>query len=208
MTPVRFVSVDRLHASLAPLRGEHSNSESTLAPMPLRVAELSEGGFEIIDGFKRLVLWKSEGKTEIPVVVESVSGVAMKARLLTANGPQKTAGPMDEARVVASLVDDDAMTPLAVAKLLGRKKAWVKRRLTLARGLAADLGRWLDVGTLSLTVASQLCAFDARTQMQLANAANRHALTSRQAEAFIVTYQSAKDSITREALLRRREVRQ
>ena len=86
MTPVQFVPIDHLRTTLAPLRGERTDSHSTLAPMPLRVAEAPDGGYEVIDGFKRLTVWKSEGTREVPVVVEPVGGIAMKARLLSANG--------------------------------------------------------------------------------------------------------------------------
>ena len=128
MTPVLFVPVDQLRHTLAPLRGEHSDPASTLGPMPLRVAAAPDGGFEIIDGFKRLMAWQGEGRKEVPAVVEPVAGVAMKARVLSVNAPRKTAGPMDETRVVASLLDDDKLSLQAIAKLLGRKKTWVQRK--------------------------------------------------------------------------------
>ena len=129
MTSVLSIPIDQLHATLAPLRGDRSDSRSTLAPMPLRVAEASDGGFEIIDGFKRFLAWRSEGRKEIPVVVEPVRGIAMKARLLAANAARKSSGPMDEARVVASLTDDDKLSPAAIAKLLDHRTTWVKRAL-------------------------------------------------------------------------------
>lgn len=202
MSIVLWVSMEQLRTTLAPLRGEHTDRQNDLAPLPIRVAQSPGGTFEIIDGFKRLIVWKSEGRREVPVVVEPVSGIARKARILEANAPRKTAGPMDEARVVASLADEDQLTPTAIAKLLGRKKTWVTRRLMLARRLAPELGFRLDHGRLSLTVACALCGFDGRMQMRLAGAVTRHGLTSREAEAFFTTYRLAPDVATRESLLR------
>ncbi len=43
--------------------------------MPLRVAAAPDGGFEIIDGFKRLMAWQGEGRKEVPAVVEPVEEV-------------------------------------------------------------------------------------------------------------------------------------
>jgi len=84
----------------------------------LRVAGRHDGGFEVLDGFKRLAQWRSDGLREVPVVVEPVSGIACKARLLQANAPPKTFSAMDQARVVASLAQQDGLSPCAIAKLL------------------------------------------------------------------------------------------
>ncbi len=101
-----FVAIERLRTTFAPLRDERTD-RSELAAFPLRVAAAGDA-FEVLDGFKRLALWRAEGRSEVPVVVEAVqSTAAMKARLLDVNTPAKTASPMDEARVVASLRDED-----------------------------------------------------------------------------------------------------
>ena len=200
MALVELVPVAELGTSLAPLRGERTDS-SPLAALPLRVARARDGSCEVLDGFKRLALWRGEGRTEVPVVIEPAEGPAMKARLLDANAPPKTSSPMDEARVVASLVDD-GLSVAAIAKLLGKKPAWVDRRLTLARRLAPDLGSRVDRGRLSLTLACALTVFSASEQGRLAKAIERHALTTRETEAFLATYRAAVHAPTQEALLR------
>ena len=67
---VRMVPVGLLKMTLGPLRGAKTHGEPALAPLPLRVAELPDGSFEVLDGFKRLLLWKDDGHVEVPVVVE------------------------------------------------------------------------------------------------------------------------------------------
>ena len=199
---VLHVPLGRLKTTLAPLRGARTEREVTLAPQPLRVAAVGDGSYEILDGFKRLALWRAEGRREVPVVVESASGVALKARLLQSNAPSKTAGPMDEARVAASLAEEDGLSVSAIAKLLGHKKRWVERRLLLARRLAPELGGRLDRGGLLFTTALSLCAFGKTEQGILVEVISRHALTTREAEAFLATYRAAPDAATREALRR------
>ena len=194
------VPIGRLRTTLAPLRGEHTD-RGELATMPLRVAATDDGAYEVLDGFKRLARWRGEGRCEIPVVVESVTGPAMKARLLDANALPKTSSPMDEARVVAALAGEDGFSTAAIAKLLGRKPQWVERRLTLGRRLAKDLGSRVDRGRLSLTLGVALCAFAQGEQIRLAGAIERHSLTTRETEALLATYRGA-DGATREALLR------
>lgn len=56
---MNFVPIARLKMTLAPLRGERTDRESTLAPMPLRVAAVGDGSYEVLDGFKRLTLWRA-----------------------------------------------------------------------------------------------------------------------------------------------------
>jgi len=82
-----------------------------MAEMPLRVAEVTRGRYEVIDGHKRLAAWKAQGHTQVPVVVEPVASVVdHKRRLLAANAPPRTLTALDEARVVASLVEDDKLS--------------------------------------------------------------------------------------------------
>ena len=202
MTLVKLVPVELLRTTLAPLRGERTERGSVLAPLPLRVVALADGAYEVLDGFKRLALWRGEKRSEVPVVVESAEGVQMKARLLAANRPSRTSSPMDEARVVKSLVDEDGLSVPAVGKLLGRKKTWVSRRLIIAGKLAPELACRLDSGALALAVAIDLCAFGKGEQMRLAETVRRHALRNHEAQVFLATYRVALDAPTREDLLR------
>ena len=122
MSPVLDVPVDRLATTLAPLRGPRTEPGAALAPLPVRVAAVGDGTYQVLDGFKRLARWRREGATHIPVVVEAdaFSRVVGKARLLEANTPKRTVSPMDEARVVHSLATDDQLSPTQITKLLGR----------------------------------------------------------------------------------------
>ena len=121
MTGVLELPVARLATTLAPLRGPRTDPASALAPLPLRVAATGDGTYEVLDGFKRLAAWTGAGDTHVPVVVEDAPGVVGKARLLEANAPRRTLSPMDEARVVRALADNDQLTPVQIAKLLGHK---------------------------------------------------------------------------------------
>ena len=79
---------------------------TSMAERPLRVAEVTTGRYEVLDGHKRLSGWKAQGHTHVPVVVEPVASVVdHKRSLLAANAPPRTLTALDEARVVASLVE-------------------------------------------------------------------------------------------------------
>lgn len=198
---LRFVPLHQLRTTLAPLRGPRTQRASSLTPLPLRVAPVGPETYEVLDGFKRLAQWRENGEAVVPVVVEDASGLLLKSKLLEANCPRKTLSPMDEARVVRSLVEEDGLSPAAASKLLGRRLRWTERRLALARRLAPPLGARLDAGRLSFTVALDLAAFPKSEQTRLALAIERHGLPTRAAQAFLATYRVAPEGPARQALL-------
>ena len=193
MTGVRELPVARLATTLAPLRGPRTDAASALAPLPLRVAATGDGTYEVLDGFKRLATWTRAGHTHVPVVVEDAPGVVGKARLLEANAPRRTLSPMDEARVVRALADDDQLSPAQIAKLLGRGRGWVDRRLTLGRRLAPAVAGHVDAGRLSATTATTLAAVSRGDQPRLADAILRHGLRTREADVFLLARRARHD---------------
>ena len=203
MTGVLDLPIAHLATTLAPLRGPRTDPASALAPLPVRVAANDDGTYEVLDGFKRVARWIADGHTHVPAVVEEAPGVVRKARLLEANAPRRTLSAMDEARVVRSLADDDQLTAPQMAKLLGRGRGWVERRLTLGRRLAPVLAPLVDAGRLSATTAQSLAAYPRAEQPRLAEAIMRHGLRTREADVFLTAWRVAgDDGPTREALLR------
>jgi ParB-like chromosome segregation protein Spo0J len=138
----------------------------------------------------------------VPVVVEDAPGVVAKARLLEANAARRTLRPMDEARVVRALADEDHLTPAQIGRLLGRGRSWVTRRLLLGRRLAPPATAHVDAGRLSATTAPTLATLPRSEQPRLGEAIVRHGLRTREAEAFLAAWQTTADAPTREALLR------
>jgi ParB-like chromosome segregation protein Spo0J len=167
MTGVLDLPIAHLATTLAPLRGPRTDPASALAPLPVRVAANDDGTYEVLDGFKRVARWIADSHTHVPAVVEEAPGVVRKARLLEANAPRRTLSAMDEARVVRSLADDDQLTAPQMAKLLGRGRGWVERRLTLGRRLAPVLAPLVDAGRLSATTAQSLAAYPRAEQPRL-----------------------------------------
>jgi ParB-like chromosome segregation protein Spo0J len=179
VSAVLDLPIAQLATTLAPLRGPRTDAASALAPLPVRVAANDDGTYEVLDGFKRFAQWTRDGHTHVPVVVEDASGVVRKARLLEANAPRRTLSPMDEARVVRSLADDDEIAPTQVAKLTGPRARLGRppphpRPSARARRRRARRGR-----PLSATTAHRLAAFPRAEEPRLADALMRHGLRSR-----------------------------
>ena len=67
-----------------------------LAALPIRVVPCEDGGFEVLDGFKRLESWREQGRQEVPVVLERPGPVEQHKRLLLlANAPPRTLTALD-----------------------------------------------------------------------------------------------------------------
>jgi hypothetical protein len=203
---VLHVSVEHLRTSWAALRSSalrQRDACSGLAELPLRVVPREDGSFEVVDGFKRLARWAGSRASAVPVIVEQAgSPLESKALLLRANAPPRTLGAMDEARVVDSLVRDDGLTPAAVARLLGRRKAWVARRHALATRLARGARDQLDEGRIGATLAHALSALRAEDQEGLLACARRHRLAQRESLALVAALRATDSEGQRRELLR------
>jgi SAM-dependent methyltransferase len=141
------VPLDRLATTLAPLRGPRTDRGTSLAPLPLRVAPVGDGTYEVLDGFKRLACWRREGHTHVPVVVEDAgAGVVCKARMLEANTPRRTAS--------------DSVLELGCG--------YGRVAFRLAEVAARILG--IDAAPESLALARQLAGVDSRCEFLLMDA--------------------------------------
>ena len=167
-------------------------SSPQLRELPLRVVPAGDGCFEIVDGFKRFAHWKEEARPVVPVVVESArSTIEQKLLLLRANAPPRTTTPMDEARVIRALLDEDGLGLAGVAQLLGRRKPWVVRRLALATKLSPSIERKVDQGAIGPTLAYALCALSEQAQEDIVRATERHSLRQREALALVSAWRVA-----------------
>jgi ParB-like chromosome segregation protein Spo0J len=172
-----------------------------MAPLPIRVVPTEDGNHEVIDGFKRLDLWRQQGRELIPVIVERRgSTLEHKRLLLLANTPPRTLTAMDEARVVWSLMKDDGLTRKRVEDLLDRKTQWVRSRATIGKRLGDKGQRSLARGDIGLTLAEALCGVSSKDQDLLLGAKERHGLKHQEALALVSSYRVA-DEVDRRTLL-------
>jgi hypothetical protein len=171
------------------------------AELPVRVARMDDGLYQVVDGFKRLERWREQGRGCVPVIVECPRSVLeLKRLLLAVNAPPRTLTALDEAAVVRSLIVEDGLSVRAVAALLGRRPAWVTNRHKLATRLAAYPSEMLARGRLRPTLAGLLATLPAKDQDALARGIERHSLSGREAATLIHAYRAGDES-DRRALL-------
>ena len=199
---VRLVPLTSLRASYARLRpGVLSSRAAAGVDLPARVVASPEGGYEILDGFKRVGRWQQAGHTMVPVVVETpASPIEHKRLLLVANAPPRTITALDEARVVSSLVTDDNLSPKAVGKLLGHTPDWVARRLKLGSRLGAVGQQKLCAGEIGPSLACALTELGIKDQEAILATAKEHQLSARECTRLVAAYRAADDTDRRRLL--------
>lgn len=188
-----FLPIHEIATSWRDLRYDASRvNVSDLRDMPIRVV-LQDGHYEVIDGFKRLERWKQAGIEHVPVLVECCTdGLSPKRLLLEANSPKRTICPVDEARVIESMISDDGLTVRSVANILGRRKEWVIRRRSLLR-LSPGARQLLASGRINLMVARLLTAISQKDQDAILAAVEKHALKMQEIQLLIQTWRTASE---------------
>lgn len=200
---VLLVPVERLRKSFSALRGSFSTvgPECELKPLPLRVVAADDGGFEILDGFKRFAAWQAEGRRHVPVMIESPGSSADHKRLLLlANAPRRTLTPLDEALVVDSLLKQDGLSLTAAAKLLGHKKEWVMQRQSIAQGLSVVAQKKVASREIGPTLAHHLTSLPPEDQDKLLECFSFHRVRRRDQLVVLQGYRVA-DATDRRRLL-------
>jgi hypothetical protein len=137
-----------------------------------------EGGYELIDGFKRL------GAVRVLASMRTLSARLLEADERTAKaaiyGLNRAGGrtrELEEAWIVHALVREDGLSQVEVAELLGRHKSWVCRRLALIERLGPEARDELRVGLLSPTAARQLVRLPQGNQAEVLQLMQREALS-------------------------------
>src|SRR4030042_210890 len=98
-----------------------------------------QGGYELIDGFKRLRACRRLNKTTLRARTMEVSGRVCKAAIIQLNQSGRLINEMEEALVLQSLHREDGLTQIEIAVLLGRDKSWVSRRISLIERLSEEV---------------------------------------------------------------------
>jgi hypothetical protein len=201
---IGYLPIDKIRTSFAYLRpGRIGSQKDHLSDLPIRVVVVDDGShFEVIDGFKRLAEWRANGFTQIPVVFEQPCIPLLQKRLMMqANSPSRTVSPLDEGRVVESLIHDDKLTAKAVGHLLGRKPGWVSVRLALATKLSPRAAEKLACRDLGPTLAHFLTALSHDDQDAVLATISCHGLNTRESTMLIQAFRIA-DAVDRRALLK------
>lgn len=166
---------------------------------PLLVHE-RPGGYEVVDGFKRLRAARALKWCELWVQVVQVRGAQAKLQMVQSNRTGALT-EIEEAWVVRALYRADGLLQPEIGRLMTRSKSWVCRRLLLAEALGEDLQVDLRVGVVSATMARELCRLPRGNQREVATCVKLCGLTTRQAATLVESWLAAPTDAARESLL-------
>jgi ParB/RepB/Spo0J family partition protein len=144
-----------------------------------------EGGYELIDGFKRLRACRRLNQTTLRAKTIEVSGRVCKAAIIQLNQSGQSINEMEEALVVQSLHREDGLTQTEIAVLLGRDKSWVSRRISLIERLSEEVQEDIRLGLISVITGRDLTKLPRGNQKEAADAILKRRYTTREAAKLI-----------------------
>jgi len=145
----------------------------------------AEGGYQMIDGFKRLRACRRLDKTTLRAKTMEVSGRVCKAAIIQLNLSGRSISEMEEALVLQSLYREDGLTQVEIAALLGRDKSWVSRRISLIERLSEEVQEDIQLGLISVMTGRDLAKLPRGNQKEAADAILKRHYSTREAAKLI-----------------------
>ena len=158
---------------------------------------------EIIDGFKRVHAARALGWRSLSASVVSVSSVDAKLRLRALHEGRGLT-ELEEAWLVRALYREDGLLQPEIARLLGRHKSWVWRRLMLVESLDAEVQTEVRLGLIAPRAAVAVSRLPRGNQRAASTVVMRRGLTVRQTELLVEAALEERDPAARATLLERR----
>lgn len=148
------------------------------------VAWPREQGFDVIDGLKRLRAARTLGWDTLNT--QTWEGDLTHARLMVWRCNQaRGVTELEEGWLVKALYREDGLTQPQIARLVGRHKTWVNRRLMLVEGLTDGVQADIRLGLISATVAREVARLPRGNQDVVAQMVCREGMTTRQTSSLV-----------------------
>lgn len=190
----------RLRSQQAELRVAKSLQQyGQLAPV---IVCASGQDLVLIDGFKRLRAARQlKGFDRLRARRLDVDQAGAKAAIYRLNLLGGRPQQLEEAWIVHALVRDDGLSQVDAARLLGRHKSWVCRRLALLEQLSPEALGQLRLGLLSVSLARQLVRLPVGNQNEALQAASDASLTSVELRGVVDLLQASSSEEQRQVVL-------
>jgi len=157
------------------------------------VARVYEGGYQLIDGFKRLYAAEDLMMETLQCHLLEIDLTQAKVLLLSYNRLHQSMEAWEEAKVLQDLKKTHSMDQRSLAKLTGYSRSWVSRRLALIGRMDEDLSSEIMMGTLTSSHARALAKLPRGNQGEVARVISTFGLTSRQSDVLAEAFLKAKD---------------
>lgn len=158
-------------------------------------------GYELIDGFKRLRVFRRLNRSVLQAKTMDISTRACKAAIIQLNSRGlRSINEMEEALVLHSLHREDRLTQIEIAALVGRHKSWVSRRISLIERLSEEVQEDIRLGLISVVAGRELAKLPRGNQKAAAAAVLKHRFSTRET-AKLITHLLSRPRWEYEAIL-------
>lgn len=140
----------------------------------------AENGYELIDGFKRLRVFRRLNRPTLKAKTMEISARACKAAIIQLNRAGRSINEMEEALVIQSLHREDSLQQTEIAVLLGRHKSWVSRRISLIERLSEEVQEDIRLGLISVVAGRELAKLPRGNQKAAADAVLKNRFSTRE----------------------------
>jgi len=159
--------------------------------MPVVLGRIEQGHYELIDGFKRLRAGRTLSLPSLNARILNVGIRAGKVAVMQLNWIGKSISSMEEALVVHSLYEEDGLSQVEIATLLGRHKSWVCRRISLIQRLSREVQENIKIGLLPVSMGVELAKLQRSNEQEaLLETIHKHHLTWRETKKMVSALQT------------------
>ncbi len=199
-TRIEEIAIDKFDLSLSGMRimnmtrilqvEKSMRQHGQLQPV---VARLHEGGYQLIDGFKRFYAAEDLMMEALQCLVLEIDLAQAKVLLLSYNRLHQSMEAWEEAMVLKDLQNTHSMDQRSLSRLTGYSRSWVSRRLSLIEKMDEDVSSEIMMGTLTSSHARALTKLPRGNQAVVARAITSFALSSRQSDKLVEAFLKAGD---------------
>jgi len=207
-TRIEEISIDKFDLSLSGMRimnmarilqvEKSMRLHGQLQPV---VARVHEGGYQLIDGFKRYYASEDLMMEALQCLVLEIDLTQAKVLLLSYNRLHQSMEAWEEAMVLQDLQKTHSMDQRSLSQLTGYSRSWVSRRLALIGKMDEAVSSEIMMGTLTSSHARALTKLPRGNQGEVARVITTHHLTSRQSDALADAFLGTKSEDERRYIL-------
>jgi len=157
------------------------------------VARVHEGGYQLIDGFKRFYAAEDLMMESLQCRLLEIDLTQAKVLLLSYNRPHQSMEAWEEAMVLQNLRKTHSLDQCSLAQLTGYSRSWVSRRLSLIDKMDEKISSDIMMGVLTSSHARALTKLPRGNQGEMARVIADYRLTSRQSDTLAEAFLTAKD---------------
>jgi ParB-like chromosome segregation protein Spo0J len=159
------------------------------------IVGMSGNTYHLLDGQARLEACAHSGFDEMPVIVAQASGDAEQMKLaLLLSTIREEGGAISEGVFIDRLITCHGVSRRELTKLLGKSKAWLSKRQSLANNLSDVVQGMVTDGTLYTRTAEEIAKIPKESQAKFAGNVVKDQLSKTEVERLVSLYRDENTS--------------